>query len=286
MQIGIVANTRKDKVRETLKPYISRLTERGVQFIMDASLHDFLECGEEVKRVNLRELPLKSDIIISLGGDGTMLSAARLIGARETPLVGVNLGGLGFLTEITLDDLYEKTERILRTEYQTARRMILDVRVSGSDAVYHVLNDVVLDRGKSPRVIHLDVSINDVFFNTYVADGIIVATPTGSTAYSLSAGGPIIMPDLECIILNPICPHALTVRPTVICADSRIELVIRATEEPVQLSVDGQENLSLRSGDRVSVGKGAFSVQLIRFREHSFFDLLRQKLQWGGLPRK
>ncbi|HHS12653.1 MAG TPA: NAD(+)/NADH kinase, partial [bacterium] len=246
MHVGIVANTRKEKVRETLKPFVSRLTEKGVQCVMGASLHAFLECGEEVLSVDLGKLPLKSDIIISLGGDGTMLSAARLIGAEETPLVGVNLGGLGFLTEITLDDLYEKADRILRKEYQIASRMILDVRLSGSDTVYHVLNDVVLDRGKSPRVIHLDVHINEVFFNTYVADGIIVATPTGSTAYSLAAGGPIIMPDLECIILNPICPHALTVRPTVIPADSRIGLVIRATEEPVQLSVDGQENLSLR----------------------------------------
>lgn len=286
MKIGIIANIQKPKVAETLQPFINWLLERNIGPVMSHQLYDWLKFDNpRVKIVDLDGLAKSSDLVIAMGGDGTMLTAARLIGKWEKPLVGINLGGLGFLTEFPVEELYEKMEKIIAGEYSVERRMVLTARVleEHQQRVYFALNDMVLDRGGSPRVIRVDVTIDGEYFNTYISDGIIVSTPTGSTAYSLAAWGPIVVPSLESIILNPICPHSLTARPTVIPASSRI--VLKAHSDNL-LSVDGQKNVQIASEISIEVQKGDFYVHLVSLKEHSFFDLLRKKLQWGSIPRK
>ena len=289
MKIGIFANIQKPKVREILCPFLDWLIDRHIDIVLSKQLIEKLELDDKnVSIVKQASLPQKSDLIVAMGGDGTMLAAARLVGRSGKPLMGVNLGGLGFLTEASVEDFYPKMEKIIAGDYKIDKRMVLTTRVSADlpRGEYFAMNDVVLDRGGSPRVIRVDVTIDGEYFNTYIADGIIISTPTGSTAYSLSAWGPIVVPSLESIILNPICPHALTVRPTVIPASSKVILKVEFNDSDALLSVDGQENIRVASGTTLEVEKGDFYINLVMFREHSFFDLLRQKLQWGGLPRK
>lgn len=288
MKVGIVANIQKPNVEETLRHFLSWLEERKIEFVLDERLHDWMKFSRtDVEVVALSTLPRVSDIVVAMGGDGTILTAARLVGEWERPLLGINLGGVGFLTEASVDDFYPKMEKVIAGEYSIEKRMVLKTRISGDpEKKYFALNDVVLDRGGSPRVIRVDVSIDGQYFNTYVSDGIIVSTPTGSTAYSLAAWGPIVVPSLESIILNPICPHALTVRPTVIPASSKVILQVQFQDSEALLSVDGQENVRVASGTSLEVQKGDFYIHLITFSDHNFFDRLRKKLQWGSLPRK
>ena len=289
MKIGIFANIQKPKVRELLCPFLDWLIDRDIDIVLSKQLVEKLRLNEKnVDIVEQASLSRKSDLIVAMGGDGTMLAAARLVGRSGKPLMGVNLGGLGFLTEASAEDFYPKMEKIVAGDYIIDKRMVLTTRVSANlpRGEYFAMNDVVLDRGSSPRVIRVDVTIDGEYFNTYIADGIIISTPTGSTAYSLSAWGPIVVPSLESIILNPICPHALTVRPTVIPASSKVILKVEFNDSDALLSVDGQENIRVASGTILEVEKGDFYIHLVTFHEHSFFDLLRQKLQWGGLPRK
>ena len=288
-KIGIFANIEKPKVRETLCPFLEWFIAHQIELIISNQLYDWLQLDKDKFHiVEEASLPQSSDIIVSLGGDGTMLAAARLIGDSQKPLMGVNLGGLGFLTEASLEDLYPKMERIIAGDYRLDKRMVLTTRVSGDlqKNDYFAMNDVVLDRGGSPRVIRVDVTIDGAYFNTYISDGIIVSTPTGSTAYSLAAWGPIVIPALESIILNAICPHALTVRPTVIPASSKINLKVQFDDSDALLSIDGQENIQVASGTTLEIQKGDFYIHLVTFKEYSFFDLLRKKLQWGSLPTK
>lgn len=289
MKIGIIANIQKPKVSESMQPFINWLVQRKINPVMSHQLYDWLTFDDpRVEIVDLEDLARASDLVIAMGGDGTMLTAARLIGKLEKPLVGINLGGLGFLTEFPVEELYEKMEKIIAGEYSVERRMVLTARVleEHQKRDYFALNDMVLDRGGSPRVIRVDVTIDGEYFNTYISDGIIVSTPTGSTAYSLAAWGPIVVPSLESIILNPICPHSLTARPTVIPASSRILLKVQLQDSDNLLSVDGQENVRIASGTSVEVQKGDFYIHLVSLKEHTFFDLLRKKLQWGSIPRK
>ncbi len=289
MKIGLFANTRKSRVTEVLPHFIEWLLERDHTLVISTQLYNSL--GYEHPKIEVLDYDAfskTSDLVVALGGDGTMLAAARVIGRFEKPLVGVNLGGLGFLTEISVESLYQKMEQILAGNYTIEKRMVLAARITTDqkERAFSALNDIVLDRGGSPRVIRIDVTIDGAFFNTYISDGIIVSTPTGSTAYSLAAWGPILLPTMESIILNPICPHALTVRPTVIPGSSHIVLTIHFDDSEALLSVDGQENIEIVSDTSIAIEQDSYSVHLVTLNAHSFFDLLRTKLQWGGLPRK
>jgi len=289
MKIGIFANTQKPKVKDTLCPFFDWLLDHKVEIVISYELAKWLnDLNCPVLTVDHASLAASSDIVVSLGGDGTMLAAARLIGGSGKPLMGVNLGGLGFLTEASVEELYPKMEKIISGQYTLDKRMVLRTRILGEEnqQAHFAMNDVVLDRGGSPRVIRVDVTIDGEYFNTYISDGIIVSTPTGSTAYSLSAWGPIVLPSLESIILNPICPHALTVRPTVIPASSKIVLKVHFEDADALLSIDGQETIRIASGATIVIEKGDYHIHLVSLKEHTFFDLLRKKLQWGGLPRK
>ncbi len=224
------------------------------------------------------------DLITVLGGDGTFLSVAREVGGRRVPLLGVNLGTLGFLTEVSLDEVEGTLERILAGELRLQSRMRLAVRLERGGAIEHeyiALNDAVITKGAVSRLIDLEARADGSLVTTYHADGLIVATPTGSTAYSLSAGGPILLPDVNALLLTPICPHTLTQRPLVLPDRMRLEISVIRPREEVQLTVDGQETAPLAEGDRVWVERSDHPIYTVEGHDHSRFDVLRHKLRWG-----
>ena len=229
-------------------------------------------------------MPEGCDLIVVLGGDGTLLSAARALDGREIPLFPVNLGGLGFLTAITVDELYPELERALRGEHRIGKRRVLTCEVMRGErkaAQYQALNDVVLTKISIARVIDLDTFVDGHFVCAYKADGLIISTPTGSTAYSLAAGGPIIFPSVAAISLTPICPHMLTNRPVIVPAESVIEVVCRGDGEGSYLTIDGQVGEPLACGDHVICRSPQHTVNLVRPPKMLFFDVLREKLKWG-----
>ncbi len=227
----------------------------------------------------------QADLVVVLGGDGTLISVARLFSGRDVPILGVNLGSLGFLTEITIDELYPRLELCLQSSPRVSARMMLMVtllREGKENETYHVLNDVVFNKGALARIVDLETRVNKQFLATYKADGLIVATPTGSTGYSLSAGGPIIQPQMSCIVITPICPHTLTNRPIVVTDESIISVTITSSfDEKVFLTLDGQVGIELQEGDSVEVRKALNKTSLVMSRSRDYFELLRTKLKWG-----
>lgn len=231
-------------------------------------------------------IPGDVEFVAVLGGDGTLLGAARRVAGHGVPILGVNLGGLGFLTEIPLKRLYPVMEKMIEGRLEAESRLMLETRVTrGSEDIcrFMVLNDVVINKGALARIIDLDVHIDEEFLTTFRADGLIVSTPTGSTAYNLSAGGPILYPTLSSFILTPICPFALTNRPIILPDSATIHITLaRRSEEKVSLTFDGQVGFDLRYGDRIAVSKSSERIQLIRSPDQSYFEILREKLGWGG----
>jgi NAD+ kinase len=229
------------------------------------------------------EVPDDTQLVIVLGGDGTLLSAARAIGGRDIPLFAVNLGGLGFLTAITVDELFTELERSFRGEYRLGRRRMLDCDLIRDGEVigsYSALNDVVITKTMIARMIDLNAYVDSHFVSTFKADGLIISTPTGSTAYSLSAGGPIIFPSVGCICLTPICPHMLTNRP-VIVSDTSVIYIESRSEDGTFLTIDGQVGEPISKGDRIVCRSSSKTINLIRPPKMLFFDVLREKLKWG-----
>jgi len=222
--------------------------------------------------------------MIVLGGDGTLLSAARALGTHKVPILAVNLGGLGFLTSVTLDELYPLLEQVVAGHHLTSERMMLDAEVlrSGQAAEPQcALNDAVVNKAALARMLDFDVHVDGNHVGRYRADGLVVATPTGSTAYSLAAGGPIIDPDLDAFVITPICPHMLTNRPLVIPDTARIDLDFTAAEEPVFITLDGQIGFQLKPKDHVTITKSKNRVSLVRPPSKTYFQVLRSKLRWG-----
>jgi NAD+ kinase len=231
------------------------------------------------------EIRDQAELVVVLGGDGTLISVARLFSSRDVPILGINLGSLGFLTEITVDELYPRLELCLQGAPRVSERMMLMVtlfREGKQNETYNVLNDVVINKGALARIVDLETRINKKFLTTYKADGLIVATPTGSTGYSLSAGGPIIQPQMCCFVITPICPHTLTNRPIVVTDESIISVTITSTfDEKVYLTLDGQVGIKLQKGDSIEVRKALNKISLVMSRSRDYFELLRTKLKWG-----
>jgi NAD+ kinase len=247
--------------------------------------------GETAAQLGCRELPVTEgelteplDLLIALGGDGTMLGAARLVGAQAIPVLGVNFGWLGYLTEFPLEELFPALEALRHGEFALDKRMLLDVSVERDGqqlAQPRALNEAVINRSMPVRMIELDAYVNGQFVNTFRADGMIVATPTGSTAYSLSAGGPLVHPGIEAMLLTPICPQLLSNRPVVVPGDSKIEFVFKRADDELLLTLDGQVGFPLLPDDRVVIRRSATTFDLIRPPQRNYFEVLRTKLKWG-----
>jgi len=279
--VGLVSKPAVPTAATVVPELLAWLESRGIHVRCDQSTASYAARPGGLPRA---DVPEGCDMVIVLGGDGTLLAAARAIGGRQIPLFAVNLGGLGFLTTITLDELYPELERALRGEHRIGRRKLLHAEVRRGETVasrYDALNDVVLTKSAIARMIDLDAFIDNQFMCAYKADGLIVSTPTGSTAYSLSAGGPIIFPSVPTICLTPICPHMLTNRPVLVSENSIIEARCRGEDGSVFLTIDGQIGEPLRCNDAVICRSSEYALHLVRPPRMMFFDVLRQKLKWG-----
>jgi NAD+ kinase len=279
--VGVISKPGVPAAAELVPKLLDWLRERGLQVRCDYSSAAYANGAGGLAR---EEVPEGCDLVIVLGGDGTLLSAARAIGNREIPLFPVNLGGLGFLTAITIDELYPELMRAFRGEHRIGKRKLMHAEVRRADsavASYEALNDVVLTKAAIARMIDLDTYVDDQFVCAYKADGLIVCTPTGSTAYSLSAGGPIIFPSVPAICLTPICPHMLTNRPVLLPETSVVMIRCRGGDESVFLTIDGQIGEPLKKDDCVVCRSSQYALHLIRPPRMMFFDVLRQKLKWG-----
>src|ERR1051326_1277462 len=225
-----------------------------------------------------------ADLVVVVGGDGTLLAAARLLGDRQIPILAINHGGLGFLTEVTLEEMYPAIERVLAGHFVSEHRMMMDIDVSRANnrvGVYRALNDVVINKGTISRMIELETRVDSQYVSRFRADGLIVATPTGSTAYNLSAGGPIVFPTMSAMIVTPICSHTLTNRPIVLPPGVRVEIMLAAAHEDVHVTVDGQVGMKLQMDDKITVEKSNIAVKLVAPADKNYFDVLRGKLKWG-----
>lgn len=279
--VGIVARVDRPDARTVVRDLAAWLEARGRRVVVDRETGALLPDGTVT--VDRAELAARVDLIIVLGGDGTLLSVARLVVGLDVPILGVNLGGLGFLTATTLDEMLPALEGWLARRMAVEERMMLGARlVRGGQAVgeYIALNDVVITKSAMSRIIDLAVSVDGRHATAYRADGLIISTPTGSTAYNLSAGGPILFPTMDAVVLTPIAPHTLGNRPIVLPAAQRIEVRLRV-EQDVMLTMDGQVGVPLREHDVVEVDKARARIRLVRFEQKDFFSVLRTKLKWG-----
>jgi NAD+ kinase len=280
--IGIISRPRRSNLAEVVPPLLRWLEEHGVRTVLDP------ETAGSVKDDGLgktrHQVAQESDLLLVLGGDGTLLAAAREAAPRGVPILPINMGSLGFLTSFTVDELYPALEATLAGESTINERVLLLVeRVNRGEILtkQRVLNDCVVHKGTMARMIELELYVDDGFVCRYRADGLIVATPTGSTAYSMSAGGPIVHPMVESILITPICPHTLSDRPVVIHDTSKIELRLAESSESVFLTLDGQTGVPMQVGDRARITRAEESLKLIQPPNKTYFEILRSKLKWG-----
>jgi NAD+ kinase len=279
--VGIVSKPGKEEIQPIVRELTAWLKQHGIEWRCDRVTAEYMDCPDSFPR---EEMPGDFDLVIVLGGDGTLLSVARGVGDRETPLLAVNLGGLGFLMSTGPHEIYEHLERVLTGDYAVQKRTVLSsevIRNGETIAHFEALNDVVVSKAAMARLLELDAFVEDEFVCSYRADGLIISTPTGSTAYSLSAGGPVIFPSVSAVCITPICPHTLTNRPVLLPASSTVEIVIRAGDDLSYLTIDGQVGLDLNLNDRIRTWPAKHNVQIVQPRRVRFFEVLRSKMKWG-----
>jgi len=279
--VGIVSKPNKPEVAEIMPALIDWLRARGRDLLVDPETAPHAGGARMVSRQEMGEHDL--EFVIVLGGDGTFLSAARAVAKAGIPLVGVNLGALGFLTEVPIEELYPTLASIEGGAYSLDVRSMVHCDVKRSDSViasYDALNDIVVGKSSIARLNHCDVFIDKAFVSRYQADSLIVSTPTGSTAYSLAAGGPILMSDVEGFVITPVSAHSLSHRPLVVRDSSEIDIVVLTEKEEAYLSVDGQSGMPLSDGDRICCRKSQYQVKLLHTKG-TFFEVLHSKLKWG-----
>lgn len=280
--LGLVLNVNKDKSFPNARKVYDWFQKRGVEVLIEeeaAGMMDLQETG-----ASFSELREKVDLIILFGGDGTFLYTARNFMGSEVPLLGVNLGRLGFLTEIETEELEETMEKLVNGEYEIEKRLLLRIQIEreGETIVDSLaLNDGVINRGANARMIGLEININDQFVNSYRADGLIIATPTGSTAYSLSAGGPLVNPCLEAIIVTPICPHTLYVRPLIVSATEKLAVRVSGDSQDMKITIDGNESHTLLAEDRIIIAAAEKTVSLLKLPGKTFYNILQEKMRTG-----
>jgi NAD+ kinase len=280
--VGITSKPNKSEVPEIVWPLMAWLRERNIEVIIDHETAANL--GSNEAGIDRTGMTSRIDLAIVLGGDGTFLATARALKGSTVPILAVNLGGLGFLTVVTREELFPALEAVLDGRVRTELRVQIEAEVLRHEqrtCSFVALNDVVLNKSALARVIDFEVWLDGLFISTYKADGLIVSTPTGSTAYSLAAGGPIVAPTVRAFIITPICAHTLTNRPIVIRDTATIEVAVKGPEESVYLTVDGQVGMEVHSEDRVRMRKSASAVEIVQPLNKNYFEILRQKLKWG-----
>jgi NAD+ kinase len=282
-RFGIIGHSKKDNVGRAARVIIDWLSLYNLDYYISEDVGAIIGAYNNV--VALDDLWEKIDCLLSLGGDGTMLAAARAVGSHGIPIFGINVGNLGFLTEITAQDIPIALTKIKDNDFVIEERMVLESLV-GSDGLtpQYSLNDLVLDNGEDSRLVKLDLFLDRQFVCSYNADGLIIATPTGSTAYNLAAGGPVLEPHLEALIASPICPHSLTLRPLVFSHNSQVVIRLANDTVNVRMTVDGQVSSILSPGTEVVIKKAPHHIKLIRLKEFDFFEILRNKLHLGARP--
>ena len=285
--IGLIGKFSDPSVGDTVRALSRYLDSRGLQVLLDEDTARLLP-GHELPTGSRDDIGRRCGLAVVVGGDGTLLHAARSLADHEVPLVGVNLGHLGFLTDIPPSLMTESLEQILAGDYVVEERALLrgTVHRDGEDVVScDALNDLVMHKWDSARMIELETYINGSFLNMFRSDGLIVSTPTGSTAYALSAGGPLLHPTLDALLIVPVCPHTMSNRPIVIEGDARIEVVVsNRHRDHAQLTSDGQVSFALQAGDRIRIGKKDKPIRLIHPAQHDHYGLLRAKLRWAESP--
>ena len=286
-RVGIVVKPHHPDALKTLCGVVDWLSQRGIALVGGPEIERERiehETGCAVEVVQPEQLAASVDLMLVLGGDGTMIATARMLGDTEVPVLGVNYGGLGYLAEFRIEELYAALESILAGNYAVEKRVMLAVELMrGDESVTHnrVLNDVVINKSALARIIEIEAHLNQQFVNSFRADGLIVSTPTGSTAYNLSAGGPVIYPSMNAVVITPICPFTLSNRPIVVPDESLIELRLITQNEDVALTLDGQVGVPLKPEDRVVIRKSKTSFNLVQPMNRNYFDVLRDKLRWG-----
>ena len=282
--IGIIANVRKELTKGVVEEIINWADENKIDFFVCEELIPLV--GHKEKSIPIGKLWEVSEVLISLGGDGTMLTSARAVGEHDTPILGINLGGVGFLTEMNSNDLSNTLNKLKNGDYFIEKRMVLETEIEGLKKFnQYALNDVVIDKGEVARLFLLHLYAHDEFICSYSADGLIISTPTGSTAYNLASGGPIINPRMNAIIVSPICPHTLASRAILFSEHDTLKVIVELDSREAVLTIDGQVAFHLKSGSSVLVRKAKHSVNLIKFRDRSFYEILRRKLHWGARPK-
>ena len=286
-RIGVIVKPHQPDALETLCRLTEWLNQREIKLVGGPTLdRERIEhkTGCAVDTVSDEEFARSADLILVLGGDGTMIATSRTIGDVEVPVIGVNYGGLGYLAEFRIEEMFSALESILAGNYELESRLMLEVELRrGDELITHnrVLNDAVVNKSALARIIEIETYLNDQFVNSFRADGLIVSTPTGSTAYNLSAGGPIIYPSMNAVVITPICPFTLSNRPIVVPDDSVIEVRLMTKNEEVALTLDGQVGFPLQVGDRLSIRKSKTTFNLVQPANRNYFDVLRDKLKWG-----
>lgn len=286
-RVGIVLKPHQPQALKTICELTIWLGQRGIELVGGPQIERERiehETGCSVVEVEPDELAAAVDLVLVLGGDGTMIATARLIADEEVPVLGVNYGGLGYLTEFRIEELYDALEMILADNFRLDKRVMLSVELQREDEIItrnRVLNDVVINKSALARIIEIEAYLNKQFVSSFRADGLIVSTPTGSTAYNLSAGGPIIFPSMNAVVVTPICPFTLSNRPLVVPDDAVIELLLKTDHEDVALTLDGQVGFPLAVNDRITIRKSRTTFNLIQPSNRNYFDVLRDKLRWG-----
>lgn len=286
-RVGIVIKPHQPDALTTICGVVQWLSARGIEVVGGPEIERqriIEQTGCAVEEVDHEKLAASVDLILVLGGDGTMIAAARMLGDKEVPVLGVNYGGLGYLTEFRIEELYAALESIVAGNYRLDTRVMLAAEIlrDGKQVTQsRVLNDVVINKSALARIIEIEAYFNQQFVSSFRADGLIVSTPTGSTAYNLSAGGPVIYPSMNAVVITPICPFTLSNRPLVVPDDATIELRLKTQQEEVALTLDGQVGFPLQARDRVVIRKSQTTFNLVQPMNRNYFDVLRDKLRWG-----
>jgi NAD+ kinase len=287
MKFGVVGNLSKDTLGEAVLRLLGTGEKRFIEFTVLDEIAKIVnkEAGKRIIQKKhtapLDKIASECDILIAFGGDGTMLAAARLVARAAVPIIGVNLGKLGFLAELSIDEVESFVDDILNNQHVIEDRMVIKMTAEGQDAQFFGVNDIVLDKGNSSRVIDMETYVNNDYLMTYRADGIIVATPTGSTGYSLATGGPIVVPKSDVLTISPICPHTLSARSVIVPDSSVIRVSLESKLQNVRVTVDGQQEIMVTPPVNFFVQKADYTIKLVKRKDKSYYDVLRSKLMWG-----